>query len=53
MATVRCAICGRQYPPKEMYYCSHDQFWLCRAHVSSGFLSGPKCPRCGRDVKGH
>lgn len=51
MAEVKCAFGGESGLASQMYWCSYDELWICKNHVIVGFASGPKCPRCSREVK--
>lgn len=51
MAEVKCAIGSESGSASNMYWCGYDEFWICKKHVIFGFSSGPKCPRCSRQVK--
>ena len=51
MAEVKCAFCDKGGSASQMYRCNYCEFWLHKHHAISGFLSGPKCPKCTREVK--
>lgn len=53
MPKVKCAICKYEDWVDKMYYCSHDDIWICSScAIHTGFLgTGPyACPRCGNTL---
>lgn len=55
MKKVKCVFCKTEDWSEKMYYCPHDEIWVCSSCVEKSGLWGTgkfKCPKCHKDFPG-